>query len=232
MKIIAITICVWKRIDITRACYRNLEIQRSKFNDLGFDFQVYVCGSEDVHKDLASEFGYNYVDSPNTPVGDKWEKVLRFAIQDEWDYWMTLGSDDFLLDNSPEIITSQMMTKRCHSGMPKNIFFFDVKSERGFEFKDVRRCGAARWYRREVIQKACDSADRIYPKKDKGLDARSEVSIIKHTGVSPYRFGQTYVADVKSDVNINSFESLKSFQQMEDYYVLKIGDYISEFKNR
>jgi len=233
MKIIAITICVWKRVEITRSCYKNLEDQRSKFNDFGFDFQVYICGSEDVHKILANEFGYKYVHSPNTPVGNKWEKALRFSIKDKWDYWMTLGSDDFLLDNSSEIITGQMMTKDCHSGMPKNILFFENDSGLGFEFKDVKRCGAARWYKRSVIEETYSKTKNIYPEKSKGLDHWSELSIFNATGVRPKRFGQTYVADVKSDVNINSFRSVLSFSKSKGKpHELDIADYIPEFKRK
>ena len=228
MKTIAVTICVWKRLDITRACYVNIESQRPKFKKLGLDLMVYVCGSESDHKSLASEFGYKYIESKNFPVGNKWEKVLKVAMKDKWDFWMTLGSDDFLLDGSEYLIAYQMLCKKVESGMPKNILFFESSSGLGFEFKDVSRCGAARWYSRAILEKAYSKTDKIYPEKDIRLDWWSEQSIFKSTGVLPHRFDETYVADVKSEVNINSFGSVIQDRTKN----LHISDFISEFKEK
>lgn len=230
MEKIAITTCVWKRIDITRACYSNLESHRSRFNDLGFDFTVYVCGSEEEHKELANEFGYKYVHLRNYPVGNKWEKVLRFSMKDDWDYWMTLGSDDFLLEGSADAIVKQMKNKRVHAGMPKNIIFFDIESGLGFEFKNVSRCGAARWYRRKVLDFVYSHSKNIYPSKNKSLDYYSETTIRKY-GVAPVRFDGLYVADLKSEENINSFESLLMYRDDNGKNEIDINDFIPEWKS-
>jgi len=232
MKKIALTIAVYDRVDLTRKCYEGIERCRPQFNERGYDLNVYICGSfQKAHNDLAKEFGYKIYNHKNLPLSAKYRIFLKKVINfNEWDFWMLLGSDDFMTEGAAETICKQMDSDHL-AGMPKNIYFFELEKRSGFEFKDVSRCGACRWYRREVIEQVKDQD--LYPKDiNKSLDSLSEKTIYDQTGVLPQRFDGSYVCDVKSNVNINSFKALKYYYRISDYYALDIADYIPEFKEK
>lgn len=232
MKKIALTIAVYDRLEITRKCYEGIERCKPQFNKYGYDLDVYICGSfQQEHDDLAKEFGYKMYNHKNLPLSAKYRAFLKQVIElYDWDFWMLLGSDDFMTNDAAEIICKQMDSDFL-AGMPKNIFYFETDKRKGFEFKNIARCGACRWYRREVIDKVHDQ--NLYPKDiNKLLDGLSQKTIHDQTGVLPHRFEGSYVCDVKSSVNINSFDSLKKFLRIEDYHVLNISDYIPEFKEK
>lgn len=229
MKKVALTICVHERHELTDLCYQGIERVRPQFKKLGYELQVYICASWDKkHIDLAKKFNYRVFNTDNKPISLKYRHLLKNAMLDDWDFWLLLGSDDFFTEDAAKNICEQMSSDK-KAGMPKNIYFFSLDSASGFEFKNVQRCGAGRWYRRDVLDQSGDFYNFI---QNYSLDRHSEHNIYKATGIKPFRFDGSYVCDVKSNENINSFNDLKKYYSIKDYGSLSISDYIPEFDKK
>ena len=202
------TICVWKRPELTEVFYTAFERYKVQFAENGFELLLYVCGSEDIHKEMAESRGHKYFHCENNPVSKKFQKLISSAMKDDWDYWLLMGSDDFLTEDGPEFISMQM-NGGYDAGCPSHIGFFSLKRREGFVLRDCKRLGAARWYKREILDKVEDGI--IYPgEQNKTLDKISQETIFKWSEVLPHKFNQRlYVYDIKSDTNIWSWHNIK-----------------------
>lgn len=94
---IALHIPVWKRVELTRACYVGLQRIQKEFQENGAELVPYIAVSEDEHEQLAQEFGWNYKWFANERLGTKNNELLDWMRDFSWDFMLQLGSDDFIL---------------------------------------------------------------------------------------------------------------------------------------
>lgn len=231
MEKIAVTVPVWGRLELTNKFYEGIKRASEDFYKHGYELILYVAGSEEEHLELALSFGAKYLHVQNKPVSYKMQKLVEFAMKDKWDYWMTLGSDDFFIKDGANFTVEQLKSG-ANSGMPKSMYIFSTQNRnRGFEFKNCGRIGAGRWYKREVLDRVKDGV--IFPSNvNRLLDYWSETLIYESTGVKPVSFDNgSYLADVKTSENINSFDRTRAFRKFEDHFALNLLDYVPEFKD-
>lgn len=91
MKILAF-VAVWKRPEITRRCFEGIK-------RLGLP--IFAVVSEDWAEELCKEFKADYVRTPNTPLGKKFNTGLKGALKKDFDYLMTFNSDTLI---NPELL--------------------------------------------------------------------------------------------------------------------------------
>jgi len=226
------TVPVWGRLELTEKFYEGMKRASKDFYRHGYDLILYVAGSEEEHRKMAASFGAKYIHFQNKPVSNKMQALMEFSMKDEWDYWMAMGSDDFFTENGVDLAVKQLKSG-SDAGMPTSMYIFSIYNRnKGFEFKECGRIGAGRWYKREVLDKVKDGV--IYPPDlNRILDYNSEKLIYESTGVIPISFDYgSYLADVKTNENINSFRNVCRFRRLENHFALSLFDYIPEFKDR
>lgn len=88
---IVFVVPVHGRHEIATVCLRQLRVVCDEIGDA----TAVLVGAEKVFSDLADELSFWWVNSPNSPLGTKWNDGLYFAgINLEADYIVRFGSDD------------------------------------------------------------------------------------------------------------------------------------------
>jgi len=195
---IALHIPVWKRLDLTRACYEGLKRNIKEFQELGFDLIPYIAYSEKAHGALADEYGWKKKWIKNDRLGTKNQALYEWMKKDEWEWFMQLGSDDFLLPGGAEVIVENMAQYKfaCFD----SLFFFQKDTRLGTELKGYR-CGAGRYIHRSIV----DRVDLMWNDRVKGCDGYSAGRVHTLTGERLRTMKGTYIADVKSDINVTQY---------------------------
>lgn len=136
-----ITICtaVWKRPEIFRIwldCWLSLNPKP----------QIVVAGSpNDLCHDIAMEHGCSYIESSNTPVGNKWNNAHWLASQipglmwpDNKSYFLTTGSDD--------VMDQRMWDYFCNFQGERltlaDLYFYDTESKKVLYWAGYEKKGA------------------------------------------------------------------------------------------
>src|SRR3990167_3746954 len=95
MNRLAVIVPIYQRHELTNLALKNLWHQWSKY---GID--VFVVGSEgQVSKDLAENYGFNYLEFENNPLSEKLNAVLKETQEGSYDGVIVLGSDNFISDS-------------------------------------------------------------------------------------------------------------------------------------
>ncbi|MDV6328080.1 glycosyltransferase [Idiomarina sp. Sol25] len=94
-KIVILT-CLWKRLELTKEFLRYYAILKEELERY-LELDLVAVGSEGLlTRELTEAYGFHYVEAPNKPLSDKWQKGLSFSSRIEFDALVILGSDDFL----------------------------------------------------------------------------------------------------------------------------------------
>ena len=195
---IALHLPVWQRLELTRAMYHGLERNTIEFGVLGYELEVHVGYSEPEHKALAEEFGWIAHEVTNETLGLKNQALFEAMKAYEWDWLMQLGSDDFLLRGGAECIVNEMQVSEFSAF--NCLFFFNAETRKGWHLRGYR-CGAGRFMSRRI----CDRVNTMWNERRKGLDGWSANRVKEVTGVSVKTMKGTYIADVKTDVNVTPY---------------------------
>ena len=192
---IHILTALWKRPDIT-----NLFIQGVK--RLGFDCTASI--SEESYISVCDANGINWIMTPNKPLGAKWNAGLREALNHEWDYLLILGSDDLI---SNDLIYRYMSYEGWDMIGVRDLYLYKDGRVKYFASKRLKTIGAGRLLKRSAIEK-CGMLWSDH--KNKGLDGncskRLRMKRLKEVAIN---MGDSIVVDIKSDVNMNSFDKLE-----------------------
>ena len=89
IKVLCLT-ALWKRPEITEICFRGINRLRESMDITAL--AVHSGGFEE----MCRKYDVIAVEHPNLPLGEKWNFGLKEALQYDWDYLLTLGSDDLL----------------------------------------------------------------------------------------------------------------------------------------
>ena len=221
MKILAL-VPAYRRRHITRVCYAGLTRLLAQASEAGFSLAPLIIASEPEDAGLAESFGFDCVRSPNLPLGRKLNAGLSVALQSEWDYLMTLGSDDLLavgfFDASRWATLFSVPTylrRRLPMFGLTEIAIYDSVTTRSKYYKTMASFGAGRFVRRDVIERTWNAIGFLWePDRNRGLDFSSERMVTQACGFRNVRLmpvnnsSLPMVLDIKTNENIHTYDSL------------------------
>lgn len=186
---------IWKRPEITDIFFKGIK-------RLGLNCTAVI--SEDIDLPCQTVF------AENQPLGNKWNRGLERAMENEFDYLLILGSDD--------LISNCLLDKyKGYNGVDmigvKDFYMYDIQQKRvkyfaGYNVKYNRNIsiGAGRLIRRDIIERL----GRLWhPRQVKGLDSHcSKVLRVKGYQEIVIPMGDSVVVDIKSGMNMNGFDDI------------------------
>ena len=138
---------MWRRPEITRQCFEYLI---KMMNQVDHEFMVYCVWSEDWAEELCNEFGFKGKYVKNLPLGRKMNKGLSGLMKYEWDYLMTLGSDDMVNPDLFKIYEPWMNKGTGLIGIDKCWFYKDGECK--LVDYEIQIIGAGRLISRKAIE--------------------------------------------------------------------------------
>lgn len=195
---IALHIPVWKRLELTRACYEGLKRNILEFEALGYELIPYIGHSEKEHEELANEYGWKNISVTNDRLGTKNQLLYEYMKRDDWDWFMQLGSDDFLLPGGAEKIVETMQVQPFASF--NELFFFQRDTRKGTHLKGYR-CGAGRFISREIV----DKVKIMWNDRVKGCDGYSHGRVEEVHKPRIHTMQGCFIADVKTEINVTPY---------------------------
>jgi len=144
IKVLCLT-ALWERHEVAETCFKGL-------NRLRGEFDMTVVG---VHsggfENLCKKYEVIPVEYKNQPLGEKWNAGLKAALQYQWDYLLTIGSDDLL---SNELLRSYSWSHEAEG--IKRCGVIDLATGRKAIFENNYVIGCGRTIRRDVIERMGD----------------------------------------------------------------------------
>lgn len=198
---------LWQRPELTRLHLQNVR-RLVEYNPAQFRITPLYVVSEKWAMELCNDFGYRWTYAENSPLGAKLNDGLRAVIDENFDWLMTMGSDDFIdatfLDEYLPYFSSLDFF-----GTPE-AYFLDARTGRQRRSVIWYPYGALRCLRWDVVRKASFWNGQyigLWNKKQRqGLDHASQEAIEARTGIRAYPVRiKTRLWDVKTGDNINTF---------------------------
>lgn len=140
MKVLCLT-ALYSRPEVTEVCFLGLRRLRKRY-----DIQPLAVYTGDF-ADLCRKYDVIGVEYQNEPLGEKWNAGLTAALRYEWDYLMTIGSDDLISEELMELYgwTEEAFgINRC--------YVYDLPTGRSAIFENTYPIGLARCIRRDVVE--------------------------------------------------------------------------------
>jgi hypothetical protein len=144
IKVLCLT-ALWQRPEITAICFRGLCRLREEIDLTAL--AVHSGGYED----LCQKYDVIPVEHRNLPLGEKWNFGLMEALKYDWDYLLTLGSDDLL---SGELL--KLYTWQDEAAGINRCGIFDTLTGKTAIFENSYAIGCGRVIRRDVIERMGD----------------------------------------------------------------------------
>jgi hypothetical protein len=202
----ALLITTHQRGHITQICFDGVDRIRETFAAVGIEIVPYIAVSDERNRSLCELYGYDYIDVPNTLVGKKHNELLAHALFDDWEYMMQLGSDDLLLDTAALRLAAEMFDGQPAFGF-NHIAFTDEKFSKLKTLKTIMVFEAGRCLRRDIVEESIAKHGSLWlDHRNRGLDGQSQSRL--SCSVVPIPTRRPQIVDIKSDVNINSWESV------------------------
>lgn len=175
-----------------------------------FDIYPHFVVSEQWAVDLCRHMGFSFQWADNRPVGTKLNTGLKAVINGEYDYMMTMGSDDFI---EPSFLDSYAPHFGSHDAFGINVLHV-LEAATGLQKRVLigYPYGALRCIRWGVVRKSAiyrGAYRGFWTPISQGLDYYSMEALRERTGVTakvvsiPERLW-----DVKDGHNINSFKKV------------------------
>ncbi|MGR3220866.1 MAG: hypothetical protein ACUZ8H_13770 [Candidatus Anammoxibacter sp.] len=149
---ILIYLAVWKRPEITEICFKG--IQRLKqYNPHLYRINTVAVVSEGWAKKLCDKYGIKWVYAENDPLGAKLNTGMDYVMEQDFDYLMTLGSDD-LIDNKLLEIYRPYMDKGTEIFGTDKVCFVEGNKAKMVDY-NLTIAGAGRFIKKTILQKVC-----------------------------------------------------------------------------
>lgn len=172
-----------------------------------------VCGSQGKRsKELVAQYGFDYTEAPNYPLGKKWNTGLKVTEGLKWDYLLILGSDDLINIHLLERLILEAEAGHNLVGI-LDFYVADVEHTKAYYWpgyngkRKGESVGAGRLIKREIIE-----ATNYYlwtDHKNKGLD-RGMYKRLQNAGGKPFNFKTLHtncrLVDLKTKYNIGGVE--------------------------
>lgn len=204
---------MYQRHRVTTVVLRNLALIKKQVSKT-IELNVLVAGSEgEASRTLVESFGFYYTEQPNSPLGRKWNNALDYSRRFDYTHLVVLGSDDLL---NVETFKSYYLYKNYGCVWFRDLFITDFVTRRSIYLKGYYRqnrkvIGAGFMIARNIIEQA---NFKLWKNSlNKGLDG----SMVDTINSLPLVFSRRMIGtlegcvlvDLKSDVNIHGFTSLK-----------------------
>lgn len=213
---------IWGRHEIVKIWAAGVRrIQKYWPEALNIDVLCMVSTNED--KELIQDLGFDYVWTENKPLGKKHNDGLKALKGKDFDYILQLGSDDLISNDYLHYALFGMQSGFDLFGVNR-LYFVDYNTKQGCKFDLSTQAstlvGAGRFISHKSIKRL---KYNIWPDSiNRGLDMTSQLNL-STIGVTPNILQTTNycVCDVKSEVNIWSFERFDKFHESVDYEEIK-----------
>lgn len=183
---------IWKRPAITRICLETLQY---------FKQSILCIVSRTEDAELCYQLNIPYCWYPNEQLGAKWNHGLSIARMIDWDYLVTLGSDDIVKTSLFDFYAAHdqdvLITDKIH--------FVDVITGRA-TLTTRARVGAGRRISRKVIE-ACNY--KLWTNdRNRSLDMDSNATIMRARFATTESHTYPHIVGLKSEVNIWGYDHL------------------------
>jgi hypothetical protein len=213
---ILIYIPIWHRSKLFETVAASLRTQTDRLKH--YEVTVLCCISpedSDVSKlNLICERHHFYViNHSNDYMGAKMNAGMSASLSFDYDYLMNFGSDDLIHRKLFDLYVPYTSINLPFFGI-RSLYFFDVTTKKAifYSYRKPTCIGAGRMIHRSVVEAIIKSGHTIYtPERQKALDWNSKVNIEQLTGIRDTVINVDdfpYLVDMKSDTNINSYQSL------------------------
>lgn len=139
---IAVVAALWGRQLLAPLWWQAVDRLAAAWDAAGHTVEVVVGGSEAEHQVRAEAHGAVWVETPNQPLGRKWNNTMAAAFERGADYLLVLGSDDFLAPALVEAYLPHLARGERYIGLA-GIYFTDLATGRTCLFR-----GYAKGHRR------------------------------------------------------------------------------------
>jgi len=143
---------IWGRHEITERCFQGLR-RLSEYNPHKYLIDIVAVVSEDWAKKLCDKYNYRFVYAENFPLGAKLNTGLEYCMKFQFDYLMTLGSDDFIDNRLLDVYDEYFKQGTELFGTDKICFVQGDKAK--MVSYSLTIAGAGRCIKKSVIEKIC-----------------------------------------------------------------------------
>lgn len=198
-----------------------LGIERLKIFS-GHDIRLFCVCSEKEDSDFLKSKGVSHCTFENRPLSAKFDYGFKQALKYDFDYLMTLGSDDLLDHNIFNNYYNPLMQRGELFFGIKQIAIIDYRTldcitYKYFINKGDLLLGAGRMIARSLCMEFKDKPLYNVKPKNNGLDFASELELKKHAKPLAVITERPQLIDVKSEVNIWSWLSVSKRQLKAEY---------------
>lgn len=172
MKVLCLT-ALYLRPEVAEICFMGLRRLRRRY-----DIQPLAVYSGDF-ADLCRKYDVIGIDHENLPLGRKWNAGLEVALRYDWDYLMTVGSDDLI---SEELMELYGWTDDAF-GINK-CYVYDLPTGRSAIFENTYPIGLARCISRAAIEDLGNKVHLRFTRSVSGPDGSFPIRHETWTGAS------------------------------------------------
>lgn len=141
--------CAYGRPKVFRVALLGLErLRKIK------DFDVLLAVSDEESSKVCDEFGIDYFEYENKPLGKKHNEVFKQAIEQYEHNYIIQFSDDDVMSN--ELFKEYLFIEEyniCEYIKPKGLYFYDTKTKKGLNFNPKNTFGAFRMFQKDMLQR-------------------------------------------------------------------------------
>lgn len=208
---LAVCTPLWGRHHLAPLWWRAVVRLRTAWQAAGHNVEIVVGGSEPEHRARCEAHQGIWVETPNRPLGRKWNNTMEAAFWRGADYVLILGADDFLAPAVAAALLEAVVAGERYVGLA-GIYFYDLGTGRtclfpGYpagHFRHGEPVGAGRLLHRSLLFDGRPWDDD----REKGLD-RSMTQRLRLPPAQLLEVGPGAVAvDVKTDENLWSFDQM------------------------
>jgi hypothetical protein len=205
---IRVLIPLWKRPEVTTFCFKHLKRLQAESKH---QIDVLCVISESEYIPVCDEYGFQWTYFENDPLGAKINAGVKRALDFEWDYLMTMNSDD--------VILTELIDKYYDPFFEKLVPFFGIDTvtyvqfgtDEAVEFQyegGIVILGIGKCIHRDVVEKAKGELYESW--RNKGLDDSTVFRLMKMgIGHQTVKYDGMLAMDFKSEVNIWPWERFK-----------------------
>jgi len=238
-KSIAIVIPCWKRSEILKLTMQQLNNFIRYASDKVIIRVFYIFSPEDPELDNHLEnlklctHDLVVMFLKNELLGYKLNQGVLIASKFNFDYLMNFGSDDLIHEKLIDIYMPFIEMDVQLFGL-NSVWFYENGQDPVYfnTYNGKYLVGAGRMIHFRTVNKVIKQYGGLYPDEiNKGMDTASAKRII-NCGIDPVSIKTDdfpYIVDVKSDVNINSFELIRSINRAHITTKQKKRNILKEF---
>ena len=212
---VLITTTVWERPEVTELTYEGFDRIQNVLYDENIKSDVLVVSSEPDHTARGILRGYNVFETPNKPLGTKYNEGMKYALTLEWDYLFEMNSNNLVTDL---YIRMWCAAARCNLPLFGTRHFYSLLADKKhFTRYTVRNgglSGVGRGIRRDILESCIEETGRVLDvSKESEIDTSSrkymeDITSIKAQAICLGEYPS--VLDIKSNTDMHRHNHNKS----------------------